>query len=236
MLLTGVNELKALERLFLAVLQNNISADALAWLKAKAELVRNEEKSIQLNLAFSHLPRQTGKANLSISNAEQEEIASLLPGFSIENWSADRLARVWLLMQVPHTDKALYLKKISGLFDASEMNEQVALYAALPFYAYPEEWVARCETGIRSNIGTVLESIMYHNPYAAAYLTENSWNQLVLKAFFTEKDVTKITGLESRINQALVNTLNDYVAERTAAHRTVEPNIYKLIELRNQTL
>ncbi|MES2827234.1 MAG: EboA domain-containing protein [Bacteroidota bacterium] len=236
MLLPGVNEFRVLDRLFFDVLQKNISPDAIAWLTVKADLVRNEEKSTQLNLAFSHLPKQTGKAAVEITPAETLEISALLPGFSIEGWSADRLARVWLLMQVRETDKELYLKKISGLFDASEMNEQVALYSALPFYTNPENWIARCETGIRSNIGTVLESIMYYNPYPAAYLSENSWNQLVLKAFFTEKDVTKITGLENRVNTALIDTLNDYVAERTAAHRTVEPNIYKLIELRNQTI
>jgi len=59
---------------------------------------------------------------------------------------------------------------------------------------------------------------------------------LVLKAFFTEKDVTKITGLHSRINKALQDTLSDYVAERTAAHRTVEPNIYQLIELKHSEI
>jgi len=163
-------------------------------------------------------------------------LTELIPGFSLRDWSLDRLARVWLLMQVPSDDQQDYLKKINSLFNASEMNEQVALFSALPFYAYPEEWISRAENGIRSNIGTVLEAIMYHNPYPARYLPENSFNQLVLKAFFTEKDVTKITGLHSRVNSALQSTLSDYVAERTAAHRTVEPNIYQLIEFKHSEI
>ncbi len=232
-MLIGTEELSKARQVFLSIIKQNLQPEAFVWLETKAALVKNEDKSLQLNMAFSNLPKQTGKGEINGQEA-LIEIEHLLVGFSLEGWSTDRLCRVWLLMQVNPNDKDKYLKKINALFNASEMNEQVALYSALPFYAYPEEWISRCETGIRSNIGTVLESIMYHNPYPAMFLSENSWNQLVLKAFFTEKDVTKITGLDSRINQSLKDTLTDYIAERTAAHRTVEPNIYKLIALKNQ--
>ncbi|MHA4893280.1 EboA domain-containing protein [Pedobacter sp. PWIIR3] len=230
---TGTEELIKIGQVFLSIIKKNLQPQALEWLEAKAALVKTEDKSLQLNMAFSNLPKHTGKAEIIAADLPAD---GSFAGFSLAGWSIDRLCRVWLLMQLNSTDKAQYLKKIEALFSAAEMNELVALYSALPFYAYAEEWVSRCETGIRSNIGTVLESIMYHNPYPAAYLSENSWNQLILKAFFTEKDVTKITGLETRINQPLQNTLRDYIAERTAAHRTVEPNIYKLIALNNQNI
>ncbi len=97
-----------------------------------------------------------------------------------------------------------------------------------PILNYPEAWKLRCAEGIRSNIGTVLEAIMYHNPYPANNLDETAWNQLVLKAFFTDKDVNKIVGLDERANQNLANTLFDYVEERWAAGRTVNPQIWRL--------
>jgi hypothetical protein len=229
-------QLNELDSIFLSIIKKNISEDSFTWIQTKAEGVRTEEKSIQLNQAFSQIPKHAAKHIIEVSEEDATKLGELAPGFSLAGWSVDRLARVWLLMQVSSTDKDTYLKKINGLFTASEMNEQVALYSALPFYAYPEEWISKAENGIRSNIGTVLEAIMYHNPYAAAYLSENAFNQLVLKAFFTEKDVTKITGLHTRVNKALQDTLSDYVAERTAAHRTVEQNIYHLIDLKNQTI
>ena len=235
-MLLDTEGLKGLGSLFLKIIKRNLTGDALAWLENKAELIRSEEKALQLNLTFSHLPKQTGKHTIQQGPQEAEEITALLPGFSIEDWTIDRLSRVWLLIQIDAGNKEAYLKKVNGLFSAAEMNEQVALYSALPFYVYPEEWIARCENGIRSNIGTVLEAIMYHNPFLAYHLSEASWNQLVLKAFFTEKDVTKITGLHERINQALADTLNDYVQERLAAHRAVAPEIYNLIELTNQKI
>lgn len=232
--LTDTAGLQKLGDLFLTIIKKNLDDEAYLWLIEKTGLVRSEEKHTQLNLTFSQLPRKSGKAVVEIPESDVSALSSLLPGFRLEGWSIDKLARVWLLMQLSSVDKEAYIKKINSLVSNAEMNELVALYAALPFYRYPEEWILFCESGIRSNIGLVLEAIMYDNPYPAEYLSEAAFNQLVLKAFFTEKDVTRIIGLTNRMNQALADTLADYVDERTAAQRTVEPNIYKLIELRNQ--
>jgi len=236
MLLIDLEGIKSLNDFFLQIIRQNLSGDALEWLKTKVELIKTEEKSIQLNLTFSHLPRLAGKQPIVLHTEDKTKIAQLLPGFSLKEWTADRLSRVWLLMQLSDECKDTYIKKISGLFIGSEMNEQIALYSALPFLSYADEWVSRCEDGIRSNIGTVLEAIMYHNPYPAHFLSEGAWNQLVLKAFFTDKDVYCIVGLNERSNHALADTLSDYVEERLAAHRTVNPEIYKLIEQKNQTI
>jgi len=164
---------------------------------------------------------------------EALRISELMPGLLINDWTLDKLSRIWMLMQLPSDHRENYVKKINSLFAAAEMNEQIALYAALPLYHYPEEWITRCEEGIRSNIGTVLEAIMYHNPYPAKFLSQSAWNQLVLKAFFTEKDVRLIVGLNDRVNEALVLTLGDYIKERLAANRTVAPEIYQLTQQMN---
>ncbi len=221
--------LEKIEALFLVILKRNLKADSFLWLAAKLEAVKSETDSSQLRLLFAQLPRYTGKATVQIEAEELAVIASLLPGSTLQEWTLDRLCRVWVLMQVPKTDKENYLHKINALFDAAEMNELVALYAAFPLLAYPEAWISRCEEGIRSNIGLILEAIMYRNPYPAQYLSEAAWNQMVLKAFFTEKDVNQIMGLKDRANARLAATLKDYIEERLAAHRTVNEEIYKLL-------
>lgn len=230
MLLIDTEGIKSLNTLFLKIIKRSLTEDALSWLEAKVALIKTEEKTVQLNMSFAHLSRFASRALVGLEAGEHDEIERLLPGFKIDDWSHDRLCRVWLLMQVPAQDQSAYFNKINGLFTAAEMNEQVALYSALALFQHPELWISRCEEGIRSNIGTVLEAIMYHNPYPAAYLPEPSFNQLVLKAFFTEKDVKLIVGLQERLNKSLSDTLEDYVQERLAAHRTVLPEIYQLIE------
>jgi hypothetical protein len=230
MLLIDNISFKKLSNIFLLILRRSLSPDALEWLMSKTALIIEEEKSVQLHLCFAHLPRFATKQTFEVLDQEIKQIESELAGFTIHNWTLDKLSRVWLLMQIPSTHKEIYLKKINSLFATAEMNEQIALYTALPLYSYPKEWVARCEEGIRSNIGTVLEAIMYHNPYPAQFLSESSWNQLVLKAFFTEKDVQQIIGLNERMNESLSATLQDYIKERLAASRTVAPEIYQLTQ------
>ena len=143
------------------------------WLQQQVALVREEKGAAVLNRSFALIPRKTGVGG-----------------------EIDRICRVWLLMQVDPADQSVYLEKIDNLFSGASMNEEVALYSALPVLAHPGEWQKRCAVGIRSNIGPVLEAIMYDNPFPAEHLAEPAWNQMVLKAFFTDKDVRRIVGLD----------------------------------------
>ncbi len=151
------------------------------------------------------------------------------PGFSVEGWSVDRLARVWLIIQPGNTPQTEYFRRIENLFLAAEVNELVALYSALPLLPWPELWKRRCSEGIRSNIADVLTAIMCNNPYASENLDEPAWNQLVLKAFFTEKPIDQIVGLDQRSNKQLAQTLSDYAHERWAAHRAVNPMLWRCV-------
>lgn len=216
-----------IKELLTTTIERNVSKEAYTWLLDKAAQTSGKN-NYQLNLTFSSIPRKTGKKEVVIEESDVKKINELLPGFSIQHWTIDRLCRVWLLMQLETDDKENYISKIENLFPQAEMNEQVALYSSLPLLAYPESWKMRCAIGIRSNIGTVLDAIMYHNPYPARYLDEPAWNQLIMKAFFTDKNVNKITGLDERANQNLANMLFDYVEERWAAHRTADPQIWRL--------
>jgi hypothetical protein len=201
------------------ILKANTTPDAFAWLEEKRPL----------NTAFVLLPRKTGKAMINISPEQTGQLNTLIPGFSVEGWSVDRLGRAYLLLSLDATDKSEYFRVIENLFLAAEMGELVALYSALPLLAYPEIWVKRCSEGIRSNIGSVLEAIMYQNPYPAQNLDQNAWNQLVLKAFFTDKEVGKIIGIDTRANKDLAYLLSDYAHERWAAKRQVNPNLWRLV-------
>lgn len=207
------------------IIKKNISAEAFEWLQQKAALVQQEANAQQLNLSFTAVPRKTGKQMINARDFDLKETSIV----SIEGWAVDRLARVWLLMQVNANDKENYIRKIKALFLSAEMNELVALYSALPVFAYPEEWKFQCAEGIRSNIGLVLEAIMYGNSYPAKYLDEGAWNQLVMKAFFTDKDVNRIIGLDERANKELADILVDYAHERWAAHRAVNAQLWRLV-------
>lgn len=201
------------------ILQANTSPDVFSWI----------EEARPLNNAFMLLPRKTGKAPLKVTNGQSQAISEAIPGFSVDAWTVDHLGRAYLLMTLDSTDKDAYFRRIENLFMAAEMSEQVALYSSLPLLAHPELWVKRCSEGIRSNIGIVLEAIMYNNPYPAQNLEQAAWNQLVLKAFFTDKDINKIVGIDKRANKDLAYIISDYAHERWAAGRELNPNMWRLV-------
>lgn len=201
------------------ILQANISPEAFTWI----------EEDRPLNSVFMLLPRKTGKTPLNVTPEQSKAISSAILGFYIDSWTVDHLGRAYLLMNLDSTNQGEYFHKIESLFRAAEMGEQVALYSSLPLLAHPELWVKRCSEGIRSNIGIVLEAIMYNNPYPSQNLDQAAWNQLVLKAFFTDKDINKIVGIDARANKDLAYIISDYAHERWAAGRELNPNMWRLV-------
>lgn len=207
------------------IIKQQVNEATWNWLK------QQEPVSSQafFNQWFVLIPRKTGKSSLHLSQAQEHSIEEARPGFSTAGYTIDRLCRIWLLLQVNNKNEEEYFRRIDNLFSAADVNEGVALYGALPLLSFPEKWIARCAEGIRSNIGVVLETIICNNPYPCEYLSESAWNQLVLKAFFTEKDIDKIIGLEKRANRTLAIILCDYAHERWAASRTVHPQLWRCV-------
>jgi len=217
--------MKAVKEIIWSVIKNNISLEAEKWLE---DFIQSPDQSLQVAKAFVMLPRKTGKLLVAINEDQQKALDTAGFGY-IRNWTIDRLSRVWLLSNLTLENKEQLYSTLERLFLSAEVNEAVALYSALPFLPYPEIWVKRCAEGIRSNIGSVLEAIMENNPYPAAHLDEAAWNQLVLKAFFTEKNIKLIVGLDERANLQLALTLVDYAKERWAAGRQVNPQLWRLV-------
>jgi hypothetical protein len=222
-------DVEELTTLISAIIKQYIDFDTYLWLEEKTGLVKSENNAAQLNLSFAAISRKTGRKLININADQKKQINSILPGFSINDWPLYRLCRIWILLHVNACEKDNYCNKIESLFKNAEMNELVDLYTALPVFAYSAIWEKRCAEGVRSNIGIVSEAIMYANPYPSKFLDEAAWNQLVLKAFFTDKDVNRIIGLDDRANPQLASTLIDYAHERWAAKRPVNIQLWRLV-------
>ncbi|WP_234735585.1 EboA domain-containing protein [Tellurirhabdus bombi] len=179
---------------------------------------------------FAAIPRFTGKNQIEVTPEVTEKLDTLRPNFSIEGWTMDRLARVWWLLQLFEDDQETLVSTVETLIKSAEMNELAAIYSAFPVLPFPEAWRFQTTEAVRSNIGLVQEAIMIQNPYPAEYLDELAWNQLVMKAFFTEKDVTQILGLQERRNERLAAIVIDYARERRAAGRDIHSQLWTLAE------
>lgn len=209
---------KVTERLF-QVLSN----EEKAYLELSTQQIQEDYKKHFVRI-FSTLNRRLSfHTRESLISIPAEDTGKLL----IVNWSVLKLARVWLLGQVSD-DEANYQQFINRLFEFADMHELEALYAALPLLDHPESWIERCKEGIRNNIGTVQEAVIEHNMFPFLYLDEESWNQLVLKAFFTGKKILNIYGLFERNNESLADSIVDYIYERHSAMREIHPMLWIL--------
>ena len=205
------------------IISLHTSPEGFQWLTEKAH------SAAQFHNSFVAIPRKTGKKIIHLTENQQRDLEAARPGFTIEGWTTDRVSRVWFLLHADNSRTENYISTIEKLFPSAEVNELIALYSSLPVLDFSESWTARCAEGIRSNIGDVLTAIMCYNPYPSENLDEASWNQLVLKAFFTEKPIHTIIGIDSRANEKLARTLSDYAHERWAAHRNVNPQLWRLV-------
>lgn len=220
-----------LSQLFFSLIQENVKETTLDWLEEKSEAVKGRDPFSKLPVAFSLIARKVKKDPLQVDEQTAKDIEDVIPNLSVSDWSVRRLVRVWLVMQVNPTNQKQYTEQIQSLFNNADMNELATLYAALPILAYAEHWRSQCAEGIRSNIGDVLDAVIMDNPYPADYLDEDAWNQLVLKAFFTEKEISRIIGLKERVNEKLVKALRDYADERRSADREINPQLWEIVNL-----
>lgn len=192
------------------------SSKELNWIESKAN---GSQQS--LPIAFVATPRFVSKTIINSTETFNK--------VSINNWTLDRLVRVYLLTKFETSDKDIYTKIIDTLFETAENNEAVALISALPFLHFPNYWMLRATDAVRSNIGLVFDAITFQNPYPMQYFSELAWNQLVLKCIFNDKAIHQIQGLGERANQALANSISELAHERWAAGRTIPAQAWRLV-------
>jgi hypothetical protein len=222
---------KDLNNLLAHIIEINASEKELQWLDSQ-----NIKDNKALQKTFVLTPRFVSKKEVEVAleNPITPKPKYGTPKTKTSNikkqiWTLDRIVRVLLLSNVQNTTEDDYCQTIETLFETAEINEAVALYSALPFLQYPEKWLYRATEAVRSNMGPVFDAIAFHNPYPAKYFSESAWNQLVLKCIFNDKPINLIEGLDERANQNLANILSDFAHERWAAHRTIPPQVWRLV-------
>lgn len=208
-----------------SLLDRQLSPQGNTWLQKQ---LANMKSGKEFYLAFSMAPRFTGKGTLALSPADLQQAQALRPGFQPRGWTVDQAARTVLLLALPHESPAAYVDILNKVFSTADLQELATLYAALPLLPYPQEHVKRAAEGVRTTMTQVFDAIALDNPYPHDYLSEEAWNQLVVKSVFNVRPLFRIYGLEARRNKALAQMLLDYAHERWAAGRTLTPELWRM--------
>lgn len=184
------------------------------WITSKSKGIAKD-----LALAFVMTPRFITKTQVGNSK-------NMIEGWSWQDYTLEKLVRIYFICLISEIEGA---DQLDLLFDTAEINEAVALHSALPALKNPTYFLLRATDAVRSNMGSVFESIAFGNPYPSLYFSELAWNQMVLKCIFNDKAIHRIYGLETRANQALADTLSDFAHERWAAGRRVPSQVWRLV-------
>jgi hypothetical protein len=183
---------------------------------------------VAFEMAFAAAGRSLGSAALgagaTIADATERT-------WSIAGWGLDEAGRALLLLRgigcLPASEQPAW---VDGLYRAGAMRERQAVLRVLALLPEPARFLAIALDACRASTQPVFEAIACENPYPAAYFPEASFNQMVLKAVFTEVPLARILGLDARRTPDLVRMASDYADERRAAGRTVPTDLARLID------
>ncbi|HAT10670.1 MAG TPA: hypothetical protein DCS97_08775, partial [Planctomycetes bacterium] len=200
-----------------AALTAAIPAPAMAWLDDQlGRIAAGDERALYLALGLAG--RRVGRAALTVVGAEAAR-----PGWNPCAWSTDQAARTLLVLALPAGEPGRWQSVLERCFHAATVEELVALYQALPLLPHPERLVARAAEGVRNSMTPVFAAVALDNPFPAAHLSDEAFNQMVLKCFFSGCDSACISGLAGRRNADLGRMLAHYARERRIAGRPVDP-------------
>ena len=142
------------------------------------------------------------------------------------SWTRTDVARFALLRDLAASmDAAAFEAAALECFTQGDSGEQRSWCRGVSLLPGPERFLDVMIETCRTNILPLFESLACENPYPAAYFPERNFNQMVLKAMFNGVALRRIVGLPGRRNAELSRMSADYAAERTAAGRTVPPDI-----------
>ena len=144
----------------------------------------------------------------------------------LTHWTKPDFVRLGLLRGLStRLDADAFVAAARACFDNGDASEQRSWCRGVALLPGPERFLDAVTDTCRTNILTLFEAVACENPYPAAYFSELHFNQMVLKAMFNSVALARIVGLPARRNAELTRMSNDYAAERTAAGRTVPPDI-----------
>jgi hypothetical protein len=174
---------------------------------------------------FAGVGRRTRDLSFTPTAAERgqlEELGILAP----ESFTIGALSRVALLALgcaalEPHD----HLSLLKEAYAKGDNGERIAVLRALSLLPDPRRFLDIGAEACRTSVQDVFEAIACDNPYPEHYFPDASFNQLVIKALFTEVPLKRMRGLKARRNPELYRMARDYEAERRAASRTVSSDL-----------
>lgn len=202
-------------------LASRLDAKALAF-------VHNSQQEIQggvadarftalVSLSSRYIPRQL----LTPTPAEIASAGRVLPGWDPQAWSLLEAVRGSLVLSHTELLAADFSERFNRWFTYADEGELCAFYRAIPLLPEPQRFAWRAAEGCRTNMKSVFMAVACDSPFPVKYFDDIAWNQLLVKALFTETPLWRVYGLDQRLSTTLAHMVLDYMDERSSAGRDI---------------
>jgi len=173
--------------------------------------------------------RAVGRKALVAAFAERAraEVPGVWGALKVGDWRTDDAVRVLLLAHAAGAAAEPY-GALHAAYDLGDTETRVAALRAVNFVAAgpPELALDMVLDAGRTYLNELLSAAWCNNPFSARHLSDHDYRKAVLKAFFVGVPVDGFLGLESRADETLTQSLNEYADERLAAGRPVPPAVW----------
>lgn len=145
---------------------------------------------------------------------------------AVPGWSVDDAVRASLLAALPLTGAEL-AAVVARLYRVGGGPERRAVLRSLALLEADGDLgdlgLPLVEDALRSNDPRLIAAAV--GPYGARRLGAHAFRQAVLKCVFTGIPLDRVAGLAGRADAELDRMMADFAAERSAAGRTVPPDV-----------
>lgn len=224
-----IQETEASAQTLFGIIRAHAGTNACDWMK-QVFATSSPLGGDSFAIAFTAAARRMGKHAIELGPRELAPLRWSGTRHLSSSWTLDELARALLLVHAAGVVAAEPFKNlVEECYARGDNRERRAVLRALVLLPQPERFVTLAVEACRSSIQPIFEAVACENPYPAAYFPELNFNQMVLKALFTDAALGRIMDLPSRVTPELCHMATDYASERRAAGRSVPPDIEWLL-------
>ncbi len=220
---------RALAACLLALADRGAPPEGRAWLAELAAPSGGAGDRPAFLTAFALAARRLGTAVLAPHTEETWALAAAGVDWPLDAWRVDEVGRAALLVLAGgRLTDGEHVALVEEAYRHGDTRERQAVLRALPLLDAPGRFVSLGVDACRSHVQPVFEAIACENPFPVRHFPDLHWNQMVLKALFTEVPLGRVLGLASRRSPELARMAADYARERELAGRTVPADIARL--------
>ena len=195
-----------------AALEARAKPEGLEWLREASAAAAADASSLRSR--FAMVGRKVGRETLD-EDADPNDVWA---------WTVEDAARVLLLVAAGERAEA----ELAELYRFGDAAERRGVLQALPYLDIEDRGVGLVDDAIRTNDTRLIAAAL--GPYATKYLSDEQYDQAVLKCVFVGVPITGLDGIPSRVTPDGARMLGAFVHERVAAGRDLPPEVWTVID------